>query len=77
MYDNFGLHHEAIRVNQEKKQTPDTTFYPRAPVQLDEAVEEMARVERRTKTAILTLALEQYAERHHPDLYRKYMEVGR
>jgi predicted transcriptional regulator len=59
-------------MSREKNQVPCTSFNLRAPVSLDALVEEMARIELRTKTAILTLALTEYVERHHPELFRQY-----
>jgi len=53
------------------KQFPATTAC-RAPRDLDPVLEEMARRERRTKIAVLSLALEEYLERHHPDLFENY-----
>ena len=55
-----------------KKSTP---LYMRASLSLDAILEEMARLERRTKTSILALSLEEHAERHHPELYRTYQEA--
>jgi predicted transcriptional regulator len=60
-----------------KRNTKNSTFtslYLRATWDLDRLVEEMARSERRTKAAVITLALEQYATTHHPDLFAKYEE---
>jgi len=59
-------------MSREKNQVPCTSFNLRAPVSLDALVEEMARIEWRTKTAILTLALTEYVERHHPALHEQY-----
>ena len=53
-----------------------TALYLRAPYDLDLMVEEMARKELRKKVAVLTLALEQYAERHHPDLFKRFKGVA-
>lgn len=61
-------------MNRDKPQVDCTSFYLRAPVRLDDLVEAVGRAERRTKTAVLTLALEEYAERHHPALYVRYKE---
>jgi hypothetical protein len=63
-------------MSRERNQVPFTSFYLRAPVSLDELVEEVARVELRTKTAVLTLALTEYTERHHPELFAKYKAVA-
>lgn len=63
-------------MSREKSQVPCTTFNLRAPVSLDALVEEMARIELRTKTAILTLALTEYTERHHPELHTRYKAVA-
>ena len=51
---------------------PSASLYLRASCGLDKMLEEMARTERRTKAAVLTLALEEYAERHHPELFAEY-----
>lgn len=51
-----------------------TPLYLRTPLNLDKMLEEMTRIERRTKTAIMSLALELYAERNHPGLLAKYRE---
>jgi|DewCreStandDraft_4_1066084.scaffolds.fasta_scaffold396278_2 predicted transcriptional regulator len=56
------------------KNSTFTSLYLRASWDLDRLVEEMGRAERRTKTAVLTLAIEQYASTHHPDLYARYEE---
>jgi len=61
-------------MNREKQQVDCASFYLRAPVRLDDLVEAIGRAERRTKTAVLTLAVEEYAERHHPALYVRYEE---
>jgi hypothetical protein len=50
--------------------------YLRAPRTLDDVLEEMARRERRTKVAVVSLSLEEYAKNHHPDLYAKYKEAA-
>jgi len=63
-------------MSREKNQVACTSFNLRAPVSLDALVEEMARIELRTKTAILTLALTEYAERHHPELSRQDAKVS-
>ena len=55
-------------MSRDKNLVPSTSFNLRAPAALDALVEEVARVELRTKTAVLTLALTQYVERHHPEL---------
>ena len=49
-----------------------TSLYIRTPGNLDKLLEEMTRIERRTKTAIMSLALELYAEANHPGLLAKY-----
>ncbi len=64
-------------MSREKNQVPCTSFNLRAPVSLDALVEDIARIERRTKTAVLGLALEEYVERHHPEQYAQYKESGR
>ena len=46
----------------------------RAPRDLDTILEEMARRERRTKISVLSLALEEYIERHYADLFKKYKD---
>jgi hypothetical protein len=51
---------------------PTTPLYLRTPLDLDKVLEEMTRIERRTKTAIMSFALELYAERNHPGLLAKY-----
>lgn len=63
-------------MSREKNQVPCTSLYMRAPVNTDKLVEAMVQAERRTKTVILSLALEEYAERHHPALYKRYTEAG-
>ena len=59
-------------MSQDKIRFPCPTFSLRAPVVLDALVEEIARVELRTKTAVLTLALTEYAEHHHFELFQQY-----
>ena len=54
---------------------PFKPTYLRAPRTLDDVLEEMAHRERRTKTAIVSLSLEEYAQNHHPDLLAKYKEA--
>ncbi|MBY0458804.1 MAG: hypothetical protein K2V38_15815 [Gemmataceae bacterium] len=61
-------------MNRKQQQVDCTSFYLRTPIRLDDLVEAVGRAERRTKTAVLTLALEEYAERHHPELYLRYKE---
>jgi predicted DNA-binding protein len=56
------------------KQFPSTTPL-RAPTELDDVLEVMARRERRTKVAVLSLALEEYIERHYPDLFKNFKET--
>lgn len=63
-------------MSRDKHQVPHKSLFLRAPASLDQLVEEMARVELRTKTAILTLALTEYTERHHPELYTQYKAVA-
>ena len=63
-------------MSREKNQVPCTSFNLRAPVSLDALVEEVARTELRTKTAVLTLALTEYVERHHPELSTQYKAVA-
>jgi hypothetical protein len=48
-------------------------IYLRAPLALDWVVEEMARRERRTKSAVLAISLEEYARRTHTDLHAEYI----
>jgi len=55
------------------KQFNSTTSF-RAPTDLDVIVEEIALRERRTKTAVVALALEEYAEKHHADIFGKHKE---
>lgn len=61
-------------MNRKQQQVDCASFYLRAPVRLDDLVEAIGRAERRTKTAVLTLAVEEYAQRHHPELYLRYKE---
>jgi hypothetical protein len=56
------------------KKSDHTSLYIRASWELDRLVEEMARSELRTKAAVMTLALQEYAAAHHTDLYAKYEE---
>ena len=63
-------------MSREKNQVPCTSFNLRAPVSLDALVEEVARTELRTKTAVLTLALTEYVERHHPTLHTRSKAVA-
>ena len=65
-----------LEMSRDKNQIPCTSFNLRAPISLDELVEEMGRIELRTKTAILTLALTEYMERHHPELFTRYKAVA-
>lgn len=51
-----------------------TSLWIRPPRDLDSLLEEMVRRERRTKTCVLSLSLEEHAEKHHPDLFAKYKE---
>lgn len=64
-------------MSREKNEVPSKPIFLRAPIPLDELVEEIARLERRTKTAVLGLALEEYVERHHPEQYAEYRGAGR
>jgi len=63
------------KMSRDKNQVPCTSFNLRAPATLDALVEEVARIELRTKTAVLTLALTDYVERHHPELFGQYKAV--
>lgn len=53
-------------------QVSTTSLYLRTPLNLDQMLEELTRIERRTKTAIMSLALELYAEQNHAGLLAKY-----
>jgi hypothetical protein len=59
------------------KQSDYTSLYIRASWALDRLVEEMARSELRTKAAVMTLALQEYASAHHPDEFARYAEAAR
>ena len=59
-----------------RKPTASTFVYLRAPRTLDGVLEEMARRERRSKTAVLGLSREECAERRHGDLLQKYKEAA-
>jgi hypothetical protein len=63
-------------MSREKSEVPCKPIFLRAPIPLDELVEHIARIERRTKTAVLGLALEEYVERHHPEEYAQYKGVA-
>lgn len=64
-------------MSREKNEVPCKPLFPRAPITLDVLVEEMGRVELRTKTAVLSRAITEYAERHHPELHRQVTEAAR
>lgn len=64
-------------MSREKSKVPSKPIFLRAPLTLDALVEHIARIERRTKTAVLGLALEEYVERHHPQEYAEYKGTGR
>lgn len=51
-----------------------TPIYVRAPLDLDVILEQIARVERRSKTAVVALALEEYVAAHHPVEFNQYKE---
>jgi hypothetical protein len=53
-----------------------TPLYLGVPRTLDGVLEEMARRERRTKVAVMSLSPEEYAQHHHADPYEKYREAG-
>ncbi len=63
-------------MSRKKCKIPCKSIFLRAPIPLDALVEHIARIERRTKTAVLGLALEQYVERHHPEQYAQYKGAG-
>jgi len=54
---------------------PTAPLYLRPPLNLDTMLEEMTGIERRTKSAIISLALELYVQTNHPGLLAKYKEV--
>lgn len=54
------------------KHTASTSLYLRTPCNLDMMLETIARIERRTKTAVMSLCLEEYAEKHHQGLLLQY-----
>lgn len=64
-------------MSRERNEVPSKPIFLRAPINLDALVEDIARIERRTKTAVLSLALEEYVERHHPEQYAQYKESGK
>ena len=61
-------------MKKQERHFSTTPLYLRTPLNLDNMLEEMTRIERRTKTAIMSLALELYAERNHPGLLAKYRQ---
>lgn len=64
-------------MSRDRSEVPCKPLFLRAPITLDTLVEEIGRVELRTKTAVLSRAITEYAERHHPELHRRIMEVAK
>lgn len=68
-YDEFTTTWRAMKQSPSHVTVP---IYLRAPLALDWVVEEIARRERRTKSAVLAISLEEYARRTHGDLHAEY-----
>ena len=68
-YDEFSTTWRAMKPSPSHVTVP---IYLRAPLALDWVVEEIARRERRTKSAVLAISLEEYARQTHGDLHAEY-----
>ncbi len=68
-YDEFSTTWRAMKPSPSHATIP---IYLRAPLALDWVVEEIARRERRTKSAVLAISLEEYARQTHSDLHAEY-----